>query len=173
MISCCVAALFRVITSYQYYKSTDQIYDLSPLALWDVVEMTLVIIVACLPSIPALFNDPRLHSLWRRMKPGASPLQSGNARGKLTSRATVESSNRNAYRQLEEHSLSTLAGNIGGNDVSATSHGTEPPEGNREAAQMSILRTTQFTAEVNQDDGTECQNSHDFHIHHPWAKQGV
>ncbi|KAJ2977748.1 hypothetical protein NUW58_g7713 [Xylaria curta] len=99
-VFCCVVAVFRVITSRQYYISTDPIYDLSPVALWNIVELTLVIMIACLPSIPAVFKGPRLRSLWRPMKSWAGPSQNtsaGGSRWKRTPHRTAESPNQEAY----------------------------------------------------------------------------
>ncbi|KAI0102570.1 hypothetical protein GGR51DRAFT_526991 [Nemania sp. FL0031] len=174
-VFCCVAAIFRVITSYQYYKSIDQVYDLSPVALWDVVEMTLVIVIACLPSIPVIFKDPRIRSLWPLMKSPASSLGKANSSTKLTSHGTVDSSNRNAYQQLEEHSLSTLTANMHGNDLIVKSYGAaaQLSEPTHDQAQMSITLTKSFTTQIDQGDGIAFPSNHDFHIHHPWAKEGV
>ncbi|KAI0476349.1 hypothetical protein GGR56DRAFT_465819 [Xylariaceae sp. FL0804] len=113
-VFCCVAAVFRVITCYQYYNSTDPIYALAPVALWDVVEMTLVIIIACLPSIPALFRGPLSRAFWSKAKTWPRTTRETNTTRSWTHKTrktAVESSGVNAYQQIEEHSLSPLSKN--------------------------------------------------------------
>ncbi|KAI1824025.1 hypothetical protein F4861DRAFT_508164 [Xylaria intraflava] len=151
-------------------------YDLSSVSLWDVVEMTLIIIIACLPSIPAVFRHPRIFSSWVSLQTWAGSFQNTNAtlsQWTRTSRGVAQSSNQQTYHQLEEHSLSVLRGDAHGDNISANRCGIRHPEPAHDAAQNSITLTTEFTAHINQDDGTFARNSHDFHVHHPWAKQGV
>lgn len=51
----CVAAILRVVVTIKYVSFDDVTYNVSPVALWALAEMTSVFLVACVPAAPKVF----------------------------------------------------------------------------------------------------------------------
>ncbi|KAI0468523.1 hypothetical protein F4859DRAFT_524442 [Xylaria cf. heliscus] len=170
-IFCCIASVFRVVTSYKYYISTDFTYDISSLALWNVVEITLMFAIACLPSIPVLFRRPWIQQFITSSK---SLIRSGqDSRANPTeshqvTQGTSTLANGNPYRQFEEHNLSIFE-----HMTQGTSYLQQPAErisgGPDISAENGIIFTTNFIAHGTQD-GNTLSNIDAFRVYHPWAR---
>jgi hypothetical protein len=167
-----------VVTCYHYYISIDPAYDLSPVALWDMVEMTLIVIIACLPSLPMLFRDPRARALLRPIKSWSTI--SGNniaheSQWHRSTRGMTTSPNRDIYSHIEEYSLTALSSNPAAYGTQSTHSGSLPQklEGgstqpNNGLIKSGIMRTTRFETEVDYEDGQLNHHTRN-HLQHPWT----
>ncbi|KAI0017197.1 hypothetical protein F4780DRAFT_617541 [Xylariomycetidae sp. FL0641] len=173
----CVAAAFRVVTCAHYYLSTDAAYDLSPVVLWDMVEMSILFVIACMPSIPAIFREPRVRTflsdvgLWtagtrnsRATYPGWHPHEGG----------TVDTARHRAYRHIKDNSLSALgAGGGGGGRSPDTSQQSmirvQVPSPSLSPASTGIMRTTDFTAQIDYADAEAQRLDYYQRVQHPWT----
>lgn len=76
MHSCCIASIFRLVTTLNYEKDSDLTYTSSSLILWGLGEMTAGFLVLCIPAAPKAFSNvgiptrisSALHSLVNRSK---------------------------------------------------------------------------------------------------------
>ncbi|KAI3330224.1 hypothetical protein F4824DRAFT_344989 [Ustulina deusta] len=60
------AGIFRLIATAQLLTSSDVTYTISSVALWCLAELTLLILVYCLPAFPSVFQDTALVSILSR-----------------------------------------------------------------------------------------------------------
>ncbi|KAI0811840.1 hypothetical protein GGR55DRAFT_642056 [Xylaria sp. FL0064] len=61
------AGIFRLISTTQLLISSDVTYTISLVALWGLAELTLLILVYCLPSFPSIFRDITLPTVFSRV----------------------------------------------------------------------------------------------------------
>ncbi|KAI1429666.1 hypothetical protein F5Y12DRAFT_795194 [Xylaria sp. FL1777] len=54
------AGIFRLVATAQFLISSDVTYTISSVALWGLAELTLLILVYCLPAFPSVFRDTAL-----------------------------------------------------------------------------------------------------------------
>ncbi|KAJ3566290.1 hypothetical protein NPX13_g7188 [Xylaria arbuscula] len=52
-----ISAAFRVYASVHFFHSKDKTYDVVPVALWGMAEMTCGILIYCIPVIPSVFKQ--------------------------------------------------------------------------------------------------------------------
>ncbi|KAI1778812.1 hypothetical protein F4818DRAFT_230005 [Hypoxylon cercidicola] len=65
----CISAAFRLNATIQYLLSEDATYYVSGMALWCLAEITSVLLVLCVPTIPKVFRDTailsKIQQSWR------------------------------------------------------------------------------------------------------------
>ncbi|KAI0430523.1 hypothetical protein F5Y09DRAFT_341576 [Xylaria sp. FL1042] len=61
------AGIFRLIATAQLLVSSDVTYTISSVALWGLAELTLLILVYCLPAFPSIFRDVTLATVFSRV----------------------------------------------------------------------------------------------------------
>ncbi|VUC32030.1 unnamed protein product [Clonostachys rosea] len=136
----CVAAALRVWTSAKYLSSTDSTYNAGAVALCAQAEITLLILVACIPAFPKAFTSmglPRVFSTVRTRTGSRTAGQSGGSG--WPSVASKKQLSASSYSQIDEHTLLPLSKS--GRDLSR-----EPPEGPPAAVPRGgrIVRTMHF-----------------------------
>ncbi|XXG96157.1 hypothetical protein Hte_002436 [Hypoxylon texense] len=195
-IICCIAAGFRLGAELDYSKSDDVLYNISPVLLWALAEMTCMFLVFGVPSGSKILSDSRLASRLAsslRSLKGRLPQRSGS-RGSGSGAATWPSSSmimnnsqsntsRTYYRKMDHSNGSMLSTTVD------SSRGHPPPSSESmehlkdQAIQHNnisapeagmIIRTTQFvTREDFGDYDRDLLVSDGYDRQHPWAKDRV
>ncbi|KAI1088515.1 hypothetical protein F5B19DRAFT_471047 [Rostrohypoxylon terebratum] len=175
-ILACVAAIFRLVASLQFYKSKDTSYTFSALALWCLAEVTCGFIVFCGPSVPKTVGHLELSEIasglrsWagssvrRLVSSGASSKGSMTRTTRKRSKSSM-SQNGNDYEKENATPVPSIPAEYATNASSRSSgHGEDNLPTNE--AHLSIVRTTQFAAVEGQGSDSVAQEEHNRQ--HPW-----
>ncbi|KAI0153040.1 hypothetical protein GGR57DRAFT_468670 [Xylariaceae sp. FL1272] len=142
-----VVAGIRIATSVGYLHNPDSTYQVGTVILAGFAELTLLLMVACVPSVPKTFNALPKHY---------SSIASALRGGKSQSDQTSYSGTHTRYEQIDEHGLEDMIGRASVDPESAR------PKG-------SIVRTTDFTTVEGSVDSREANISDANHLRqHPW-----
>lgn len=171
-----VAAIFRLVSSLQFYKSKDTSYTFSGLALWCLAEVTCGFIVFCGPSAPKTVGHLELQELasglrsWagssvrRLVSSGASSKGSMTRTTRKRSKSSM-SQNGNDYEKENATPVPSIPAEYATNGSGRSSEQKEDKLYNSEA-HLSIIRTTRFAAVEGQGSDSVAQEEHNRQ--HPW-----
>ncbi|KAI1451510.1 hypothetical protein F4805DRAFT_451206 [Annulohypoxylon moriforme] len=173
-----VAAIFRLVSSLQFYKSKDTSYTFSGLALWCLAEVTCGFIVFCGPSAPKTVGHLELQELASGLRSWAGT----SVRKLVSSGGSGASSKGSMTRTTRKRSKSSMSqnGNEYEKDVTPvpsipTGYGTHRSSNSSKQgdddlhhneAANSIVRTTRFAAVEGQGSEDIAQEEHNRQ--HPW-----
>ncbi|KAI1127897.1 hypothetical protein F5Y10DRAFT_242005 [Nemania abortiva] len=147
LLNVAVAAI-RISTSVGYLHTTDATYQVGTVILAGFAELTLLFIVACVPSVPKAFGS--LRNLYASIK---STIRTSGNRGTHESDPTG-SLPLKKYQQINEDILDRGAGGV---EVEVKNSRTD----------SDIVRTTEFLATEGYNSDT---NDTDFLRQHPWIE---
>ncbi|KAI2472961.1 hypothetical protein F4781DRAFT_382435 [Annulohypoxylon bovei var. microspora] len=191
-IICCIAAGFRLGAEVDYTKSKDVTYNISPVMLWALAEMTCMFLVFGVPSGAKIMSDTHIPSkLASSLRSLGGKFQRGSSRGSATGesswpRSSMIMNNSNAdssrtyYRKLDNRNGGMLLTTIDSTHGQPLTDSTEYLKDQTVVARPAepeagmIIRTTQFVTREDYGgyehglaigDGYERQ--------HPWAKDRV
>lgn len=193
--SCIIAAGFRLGAELDYSKSDDVLYNVSPVLLWALAEMTCMFLVFGVPSGSKILSDSRLasrlasslRSLKGRLPQKSSSRDSGSGAAtwpgsSMMMNSSNAHSSRTYYRKMDPNGsmlLTTVDSSHGLPPPSSEStehlkeqalqhHNVTPPEAGM------IIRTTQFvTREDFGDYERDLLVSDGYDKQHPWARDRV
>ncbi|KAI6084003.1 hypothetical protein F4821DRAFT_271385 [Hypoxylon rubiginosum] len=194
-IICIIAAGFRLGAELDYSKSDDVLYNVSPVLLWALAEMTCMFLVFGVPSGSKILSDSRLasrlasslRSLKGRLPQKSSSRDSGSGAAtwpgsSMMMNSSNAHSSRTYYRKMDPNGsmlLTTVDSSHGLPPPSSEStehlkeqalqhHNVTPPEAGM------IIRTTQFvTREDFGDYERDLLVSDGYDKQHPWARDRV
>ncbi|KAI1211225.1 uncharacterized protein F4807DRAFT_29131 [Annulohypoxylon truncatum] len=191
-IICIIAAGFRLGAEIDYTKSEDVIYNISPVLLWALAEMTCMFLVFGVPSGSKIMSDLRipsklassLRSLGGRFQRNSSSRGSGSGaaswpRSSMIMNNSHADSSRTYYRKLENGHGGMQLTTIDSTQGQPPSESTEylKDQTNMLPAEPEagmIIRTTHFV--TREDYGGYEHNlavGDGYDRQHPWAKERV
>ncbi|KAI0168836.1 hypothetical protein GGR52DRAFT_574068 [Hypoxylon sp. FL1284] len=192
-IMCIIAAGFRLRAELDYSKSDDVLYNLNPVLLWALAEMTCMFLVFGVPSGSKILSDSRLisrlvssfRSLKGRLtqRSGSGGPQSGasswpRSRSSMAMNSSQPHPARTSYRKMDGST-----GNVLFTTVNSTPGHLPPSSESTEylkeqalqqgaAPERMIIRTTHFvTREDFGDYDRDLLASDDYDRQHPWARE--
>ncbi|KAI0405745.1 hypothetical protein F4802DRAFT_614585 [Xylaria palmicola] len=167
----CVAAILRVVVTIRYERSDDVTYDVSPVALWALGEMTSVFLVACVPAAPKIFTSEGIVTRVASRFASWTGLSSRKPSSEfLASPYAPENSGRqNKYRNIYDNDTLLLETVTSAKDVPASCETIEGQLAAHTSPSPHIVRTTDIRQEAkadgNEGDGTWEGN---LRKQHPW-----
>ncbi|KAI1452064.1 hypothetical protein F4805DRAFT_54816 [Annulohypoxylon moriforme] len=191
-VICIIAAGFRLGAEIDYTKSEDIIYNISPVLLWALAEMTCMFLVFGVPSGAKIMNDTHipsklassLRSLGGRFQRNSSSHGSGTAasswpRSSMIMNNSNPESSRTYYRKLENGNSGMLLTTIDSTRGQPPNESTEYLKDQTAALPAEpeagmIIRTTHF---VTREDYGGYEHGlavgDRYERQHPWANDRV
>ncbi|KAI1380116.1 hypothetical protein F4677DRAFT_251415 [Hypoxylon crocopeplum] len=195
-IICIIAAGVRLGAEIQYTQSDDSLYNITPVLLWALAEMTCMFLVFGVPSGAKIMSDSRLpsrlasslRSLRGRLPQKSSSAGSGSGSGpqswpasSMVMNNSQANSSRTFYRKIDNVNGSMFVTTIDSSrgQVPPTSesmehlkdnalqHGLTPPEPGM------IIRTTQFVTREDYGGYDRDLRADGYDRQHPWAKDRI